>query len=1298
MHSPRGHRRSNDVSRVQWSGIKGVKIVKTTAKAHLLRSTLFAALTAAPGLSFAAYAQDTVPTTSTQAAADQEGDVVVITGTRLRTESLDNPNPTFEVGAEQIDARQVANVVDVLEDLPIVGIGTNARGTQVQNGDSFAFPDVLDLGTQRTLTLLNGRRIVPSNPGSVFVPGNASGSQVDLTSINPQMLERVDVLAGTGGAIYGADAVGGVVNLITRTDYEGFEIRAQAGVSELGDGENYRLSGLWGSDIMDGQGNIVVSADYAKTDFIGASADAPARYAGSGTANPYEGSVRNTGAFDAQAAVSTLLAGGTLAPAFRPSATDGVQATFFGPLALSNPLTSAGGTLVTSNIFGTGFSNNTILSPATALPGALTRPGADPQGFSFFAPSSLPTGVSAASVISALAPTANTAGLSATQLSSLAVALLQRNRPTPNEYFAANPNLNPLLFMGTFGTTNPTTGAVNSLNGYLPTVLNTNPATSAIFPRIAVPLAFDGSGNLVSYNPGQLSSTVPGRIGAMYNGQGYDSTALGHAQYQAGNERISLAANGHYDISENLRYRSTLMYTNNEFEQSAGAVTNAVSGSAQAGGQAIPIYVDQNPFLTAASRASIAQLEASGTGFTLPTIGGQKVLYLGRALSDVLGGEGTKSTFEAENYQIIQSLEGDFSFGPSDFYWDVAASYGRSEQNSKRPDLLDTEFALATDVVRNGSGQAVCRQQTLAAPERINIRNPGVGGIVTTTGLVPSAAQVAACRPLNLFGDGNGALDAAAVDYVVGTANVHALNTLEYYSGSLGSDLFELPGGTFRAGIQAEYRKESAEFEPGRDTQIGAGRTAPQGRGEGSLEFKEYGFEANLPIFGGGFTFPGFQELELTYAQRIVERDQESTTVVFSGEGTKDDTFNYSLRWKPIDDLTIRAANSRTVRSASLVELVGPFTVAFTGLARTNHPCDVAQITQGPAPATRRANCITAVQNLGIATNATDAAAFLDAGPSKPQGFVSVGGTVPANAGGNPGLINEEANTYTLGFTFEPSFIPRLVIAVDYFNVDLKNEIGLVGPATFAGPCFDDTTFPNSIVGGYRACEAILFGTPTGPGGQFVVPTNNAITGNPGISGVLAGAPATNQVPFEIAFAAFSNLNLGKREFRGVNAEIRYNFDLNEVPLVGGMMQDWGGIDLRGSYFHTQRYDIFSNGITRDDRLGGEHTNPEHKFRLDARHTLGAFQHTLSSSYTSATVTNVLIAKTNIPEQTPSFVGDDFWFFNYNAAYDLTDNYQLRLTINNLLDTDEPRGVYGIGNNFDGGFGREYIVGVTAKF
>lgn len=1241
------------------------------------------------GAAWAQQASDVVQTTppaAAEEAAEGERDVVVITGSRLRQEAFTNPNPTYELGAEEVETKQVANLIDAIEDLPILGIGTNNRGTQVQNGDSFAFPDVLDLGTQRTLTLLNGRRVIASNPGSVFVPGNSSGAQVDLSSFNPQIIERLDVLAGTGGAIYGADAVGGVVNLITKDDYEGLEVRAQAGITGLSDGEQFRISTTWGKDLFDGRANIILSGDYFKQEYIGASQDSDVRYGGSGIQNTFDGAVRRGDAFSASSAVTTLLGGGTLPTAFLPSTADGVGSTFFGPLSISNPLTSLGGTLLTGQLLSAGYATTNNLLPSTPVVGALAGRAADPQGFSFFAPSSLPTGVIPATVISTLAPGTNITGLTAAQQNSLALALLQRNRPTPQEYFAANPNLNPLLFLGTFGG-QTAAGAFNPNSGYLPTIPNTNPATSALFPRIAVPLAFDSSGTLGAYNPGELSGALQGRLGVQYNGQGYDATALGHQQLQAGTERISLSALGKYDINEFIRYRSMLMYTKNEFEQSAGAITNTATGSAQAGGLAIPIYIDQNPFLNASSRATINGLVSQGLGTA--TVAGQRVLYMGRALSDVLGGAGQRSTFEVENFQINQSLEGDFSLANVDFYWDVAAGYGRSEQNSQRPDLLDIEFALAIDVVTGPNGQPVCRQQTLANPEPITVRNPGTSAVVTTVGLTPTRQQVAACVPLNLFG--NGSASAAASDYVTGDANVHALNTLEYYSGSLGADLFELPGGTFKAGVQAEFRRESAEFEPSPVTQIGAGRTAPQGRGQGALEFNEYGFEATVPVFGNDFSFPLFRELDLSYALRIVERSQESSTVAFSGTGTEDDTFNYSFRWKPIDDLTLRGAKSRTVRSASLVELVGPFTVAFTGLVRATHPCDNVQISLGPNPTQRRANCIAAVQRYGIASNATDAAAFLST-------FAATGATVPANAGGNPGLKNEEANTYTLGATYEPSWIPRLVLAIDYFNVDLKNEIGLNGPGAFTEPCFDSPDFPNTIFGGARACETFLFGTPTGPGGLFVVPATNALTGNPGIAGVLTGAPAAVQAPFNFSFAAFANLNVGAREFRGVNAEARYNFALSELPLVGGVMQNWGDIFLRSSYFHTQRYDILGNGVTVTDRLAGEHTNPEHEVRLDVRHRIGNFDHTLQTIWNSATVTNVLTNKTLYPEQTPSFFADDFYFFNYFASYNINDNLEVRLTVNNLFDTDEPRNQFGIANQFDGGIGREFIVGAAARF
>jgi iron complex outermembrane recepter protein len=1231
------------------------------------------------------------PTVDTVApAADQEGskDVVVITGSRLRQESFDSPNPTLEIGAQEIDDRQVANAVDVIEDLPLVGIGTNNRGTQVQNGDSFAFPDVLDLGTQRTLTLLNGRRVVATNPGSVFVPGNASGSQVDLSVFSPQIIKRVDVLAGTGGAIYGADAVGGVVNLITKDDFEGLDLRAQAGVTEIGDGEQYRLSGTWGSDLLDGRAHLMVSGDYFHQERIGATADREVRYGGTGIANALEGSVRNTAAFSAANAVTTLLGGGALASPFLPQASDGVGSTFFGPMSLQNPLVSAGGSLLTAGIYGAGFSGTTNLIPATTIHPSLAGINAGPNGLPFFAPTALTgSSLTSAAIIGQLAPGVVTTGLTTAQIDALALQLVQRNRPTPYEYFQQNPSVNPLLFAGTFGTRRPDTGALNAANGAFPTITNTDPATSAIFPRVAVPLAFDASGNLVPLTLGNLVPASQGRLGQTFGGGGYDAFADGHSQVQAGTDRIALAAISSFDISETLRWKSQIMYTNAEFSQTGGAVTQSPGGSAQSGALAVPIYINQNPYVTTAARNQILGLQTGTSGFTIPTLNGQQVMYLGRAMTDLTGG-GISSTLEVENFMITEILEGDFSLNTMDFYWDVAAGWGRSDQVSKRPDYLDTEFALAVDVV-NGPNGPVCRQQTLAAPEPITVRNPGTSGIVQTVGLTPTVAQVQACKPLNLLGPG--LASAEAIDYVLGNADVHGLNSLMYYSGSLGGDIFKLPGGMFSLGVQAEHREESAEFEPSRDTQLGLGRIAPQGRGEGTIQLDEYGFEAHLPVFGDDFQLPLLRALDFSYALRIVERSQESSTVLFSGEGTEDDTFNYSVRWKPLDDLTFRAAKARTVRSASLVELVGPFTVAFTALNANTNPCVTSAIGTGPNPAVRRANCISAVQALGIASNPTDAATFLST-------FVGTAGTRPANAGGNPGLVNEEGNNYTLGVTWEPSFVPNLVLAADFFSVDLTNEIGLVGPGDMVPGCFDSPNYPNTILGGAPACELFLFGTPTGPGGQFVIPANNAITGNPGGAGVLAGSPAFAQTQFELAFAAFSNLNLGKREFRGVNVEARYNFDFADVPGIGESIANWGEMFLRTSYFQTQRYDIFGDGVNLTDRLAGEHTNAEHEVRTDIRHKIGPFDHTLQWFWNSATVTNVLTAKGIYAEQTPSFRAKAFNYFNYAASYELNETFKLQFVVNNLFDTQDPRGIYGLTNQYDGGIGREFIFGVNARF
>lgn len=1281
------------------------------------------------------------PAFAQDAPTAEEGDVIVVTGSRLRRETFESPNPTFQVGSQQMDASQVSNTIDALEDIPLIGIGVNNRGTQGQNGDSFAFPDVLDLGTQRTLTLLNGRRVVAGNQGTVFVPGNASGAQVDLSMINPQIIDRVEVLAGTGGAIYGADAVAGVVNIITKDDYEGFDLRGQASFPEIGEGNSYRLSGLAGFNLLEDRLNITIGVDYFSQDVIVSSTDTAQLYGGSLGSNQLDAATRSTAAFSIGSALTTLGGGGALPSVFTPTASNGVPTTFLGPFSIANSVLNINGVLTTGQNYSSGFGTTTSLVPAGFVTATaannMARAGVvttlDPLGFASFAPSSLLAGVQDTApgrlaIFNAFNTGPDAAanlvafnGLSAANQNALALQLLQRNRMTPYEYYAANPGLDPNLFMGTFGSF-----ANSTPNGWLPTinsstVAGVTAAQAALFPRYAVPLQFNASGQLVAYNVGNIVPPLQAQANGVFEGEGYDPFALGFSQVQAGTERASFSLMGNYEITDWLRTRTEVLYSNATFDQVQGVSTNGAGGNAQAGTLAVPIFIDQNPLFGAANVNTINGLVANG--LVLPAaIGGQRVMYMGRALSDIFGGAGLESTAEVETYRVAQVLEGDFSVFERDFYWDVAAIYGRSEVYNNRVDVGDIEFALATDVIDpDGAGPLgpACRQTALGIRESIAVRNPGTAAVLNAFGLTPTQDQIDRCVPLNLFGDG--ASSAAAREYVQVDATTHALNTQEVYSASIGGEIFRLPAGAVSLGLNYEYRREQAEFEPVRGLAFGSGRTALQGRGNGELMFNEYGYEVLIPIFGEGFNFPLMESLEFQYAFRIVEREQDSDTALFTGDGTEDDTFNYSINWKPFEDLTIRGARSRTVRSASLVELVGPFTIAFTTPTNAYHPCTTTNIGVGPAAAQRLANCRASILNpaLGITGGAgnpdgagnqivTQAgadhflAAFTNAGRSAQ--------TRSAVAAGNPFLANEEGNAYTYGITYEPSWAPRLVIAADFFSVDMINEIGLIGPyggsgsaGAFMGICYDSATFPEAPVGGLNACDQFLFGVDGG-GGNYVIPGGiNPLTGNASFAGVLGGTPAITNTAFESTMAQFNNINLGGRQFRGVNLEVRYNFALSEVPFLGGGMEGWGDMFLRTTLFHNQRYDVYSDSLFqfRNDRQVGEHPGTgqaEYEFRTDFRHRLGPFDHTLQWFWNPATVTNILTAKSAYPDQTLSFRADDFSYFNYQAAYDITDSFTLRLVVNNLTDTEEPRGQYGLTNQFDGGVGREWVVGFQARF
>ena len=201
----------------------------------------------------------------TNAPDDEAGETITVTGSRIRRPNLESTVPITSIGGEQFFQQGQTNVGDTLNDLP------QLRSTFAQQnpglGIGIAGLNLLDLrglGTQRTLVLVNGRRHVPAD-----ILNNAVS--VDTNTIPNDLIERVDIVTGGNSAIYGSDAIAGVVNFVLRRNFDGFQVRAQAGVAEDGFGANQYVSGMYGKNFAGGRGNVTVHGEYARTERVFAS-------------------------------------------------------------------------------------------------------------------------------------------------------------------------------------------------------------------------------------------------------------------------------------------------------------------------------------------------------------------------------------------------------------------------------------------------------------------------------------------------------------------------------------------------------------------------------------------------------------------------------------------------------------------------------------------------------------------------------------------------------------------------------------------------------------------------------------------------------------------------------------------------------------------------------------------------------------------------------------------------------------------------------------------------------------------
>jgi len=203
-------------------------------------------------------------------AADVANSDIIVTGSRIRHNPLDQPSPVTFIDQTDIARTGLVSIADVLQRLPSSGGALNTKNNSSGNlgnpqdgggvGAGTSEVDLRYLGSKRTLVLVDSMRFINASSAS-GVPGS-----VDLNAIPQAAIERVEVLQDGASAIYGSDAIGGVVNIITKTKQDGFEATAQQGLFKEGDGytQNYDASYGFGSDKTGTQ--IVIGGSYVKQD------------------------------------------------------------------------------------------------------------------------------------------------------------------------------------------------------------------------------------------------------------------------------------------------------------------------------------------------------------------------------------------------------------------------------------------------------------------------------------------------------------------------------------------------------------------------------------------------------------------------------------------------------------------------------------------------------------------------------------------------------------------------------------------------------------------------------------------------------------------------------------------------------------------------------------------------------------------------------------------------------------------------------------------------------------------------
>jgi outer membrane receptor protein involved in Fe transport len=405
---------------------------------------------------------------------------------------------------------------------------------------------------------------------------------------------------------------------------------------------------------------------------------------------------------------------------------------------------------------------------------------------------------------------------------------------------------------------------------------------------------------------------------------------------------------------------------------------------------------------------------APGNTFFAPLNGQANVeqTYTYIARRNVEGG-GRDDDIRHTDYRVVAGLRGDPARGIS---YDAYYQNGHTLRNeSYRNDFSVTRIARAIDVVDDGSGNLVCR--------------------AALTGIDPN------CVPWNVFQTGG--VTQAALDYLQtpgfqrGVINENIAHVDVTVSGDEYGWRFPWAETGVGLNVGAEYRKESLDFQVDQEFSSGdlAGQGGPTPNVNGQFDVRELFGEIQLPIIEHNF----IDNFTITAGYRY-------SNYHVAGNSFNTDTYKIQAELAPIPDIRFRGSYNRAVRAPNIVELFFP---QGLGLSGTVDPC------AGATPTATQAQCaltgVSAAQYGGISANPA--------------------GQYNGLFGGNPNLLPELADTYTLGVILQPRFIPGLALTADYYNIKVKNVVG--------GPAFQQV-LSDCLGGDLTQCALIHRNTQTG--------------------------------------------------------------------------------------------------------------------------------------------------------------------------------------------------------------------------